>query len=71
MTTLDYCCRVQQALLALRPSLADDRITEWFADTGRASTAVTNAFECRNVKALRVAEHLARKWNLDLRKGEP
>jgi len=62
MTVLDYCCRVQEALLAKRP--ADPLEGTWFADTGRISAAVTLAFECRDEEALELAEDIAERWHL-------
>jgi hypothetical protein len=64
MSVLDYCVMVQQGVLAARPDGQDPSFTLWFADTGRASTAVTNALEGRDDAALRVAEVLAERYHI-------
>jgi hypothetical protein len=62
MTVVEYCCRVQEALLAKQP--ADPLEGTWFSDTGRILRAVTLAMECRNERALEIAEDVAERWNL-------
>jgi hypothetical protein len=64
MSPTIYCCEVQTLLRALRSEITDAQLDDWFADTGRASSAVTLAVEGCSDQALRIAERLARKWNL-------
>ena len=64
MTVLDYCLMVQKGVLAARPERSDTYFDLWFADTGRASTAVSNALDGRDDVALRVAEVLAERYHV-------
>lgn len=63
MSVLDYCLMVQKKVLASRPDRSDSSFDLWFADTGRASSAVSNALDGRNDVALRVAEVLAERYH--------
>jgi hypothetical protein len=64
MSVLDYCVMVQRGVLTAKPAPSDPSFQLWFADTGRASTAVGNALEGRNDVALRVAEVLAERYHV-------
>jgi hypothetical protein len=63
MSVLNYCVMVQKGVLAAKPDRDDPSFTLWFADTGRASTAVSNAIDGRVDVALRVAEVLAERYH--------
>ena len=65
MTVTSYCMNVQAKVLAAKPNPFDGRKPEharWFADTGSASMAVGFACECRDSKALAIAEPLAEQY---------
>jgi hypothetical protein len=64
MSPLDYCIRVQEGLRALKIASDDPRYRDWFAATGRIAIAVGHAIECRDAKALLLAEPIAERWGI-------
>ncbi len=64
LTTSMYCLKVQRTVLAAKPDHDSPSFKTWFADTGKASIAVSDAVCGYAGRGIEVAERLAEKYGL-------
>ncbi len=66
MSILSYVANVQSKLRSMRPDLPvdDPDFRQWFADTGRIASAMSDASCGVAGRGLRVAEEIAERYHI-------